>query len=141
VIEVRPARDATEVQAALDLRRLVFCDEQGVALEEELDGRDGDALHLVALDAGTIVGTCRLLGGAPEVTLGRMVVARPARGRGIAGELLREADRRAAELGAERIALAAQLGARRVYERAGYAAHGDVFLDAGIEHVRMAKRL
>ena len=36
--------------------------------------------------------------------------------------------------------LAAQLEARPLYERAGYAARGDVFLDAGIEHVRMHKR-
>ena len=30
---------------------------------------------------------------------------------------------------------------RRVYERAGYAPYGDVFLDAGIEHVMMGKAL
>ena len=55
--------------------------------------------------------------------------------------LLTEADARARALGADRIALAAQLNARALYERAGYAAHGDVFLDAGIEHVMMDKRL
>ncbi|MEA2393256.1 MAG: hypothetical protein QOJ82_1147, partial [Solirubrobacteraceae bacterium] len=39
------------------------------------------------------------------------------------------------------IVLAAQVGARGLYERAGYEARGDVFLDAGIEHVTMAKAL
>ena len=40
-----------------------------------------------------------------------------------------------------RQALAAQLSAKVLYERAGYDAYGDVFLDAGIEHVMMAKAL
>ena len=47
VTEVRPARDQPEVDAALALRYDVFCVEQGVSLEEELDGLDDDALHLV----------------------------------------------------------------------------------------------
>ena len=70
-----------------------------------------------------------------------MAVAPSHRGRGLAAELLVEADARAHELHAQRIALAAQLTAQALYERAGYAAYGDVFLDAGIEHVMMGKAL
>lgn len=139
--EVRPARDPTEVWAALALRRAVFCDEQGVSIEEELDGRDDGALHLVAVEGGEVVGTCRLLRDGRDVTLGRMAVARAARGRGLGRALLDEAERRAGELGGDGIVLAAQVGARGLYERAGYEARGDVFLDAGIEHVTMAKAL
>jgi predicted GNAT family N-acyltransferase len=141
VTEVRPARDVTEVWAALSLRRAVFCDEQGVGIEDELDGRDDAAMHLVAVDGGEVVGTCRLLLDGREVTLGRMAVAPAARGRGLGRALLAEADRRAADLGGDGIVLAAQVGARGLYERAGYQARGDVFLDAGIEHVKMAKAL
>jgi predicted GNAT family N-acyltransferase len=141
VTEVRPARDQSEVDAALALRYEVFCVEQGVSLAEERDGRDGNALHLVVVDDGEVVGTCRLLAEGPEVKLGRMAVAPAHRGRGLAAELLVAADARAREWRAQRIALAAQLGARALYERAGYAPYGDVFLDAGIEHVMMGKAL
>ena len=141
MIEVRPARDQTEVDAALALRYDVFCVEQGVSLEEELDGLDDDALHLVVVDDGAVVGTGRLLAHGSEVKLGRMAVAPSHRGRGLAAELLIEADVRARELHAQRIALAAQLSARALYARAGYAPYGDVFLDAGIEHVMMGKAL
>jgi predicted GNAT family N-acyltransferase len=141
VTEVRPAAGPHEVWAALDLRRHVFVDEQGVAIEEELDGRDDAALHLVALLDGAIVGTCRLLADGDRVKLGRMVVAKAARGRGIAGLLLAEADARARDLGARRIVLGAQLTAQGVYARAGYVAYGDVFDDAGIPHVMMGKDL
>jgi predicted GNAT family N-acyltransferase len=141
VIEVRPARDQSEIDAALALRYEVFCNEQGVSLEEERDGRDGEALHLVVVDDGEVVGTCRLLLVGSEVKLGRMAVAASHRGRGLAAELLVEADVRSRELRAEGIALAAQLTAQSLYERAGYAPYGDVFLDAGIEHVMMVKAL
>ena len=139
--EVRPARDQAEVDAALALRYDVFCVEQGVSLEEELDGRDDEALQLVVIDGGEVVGTCRLVADGSEVKLGRMAVATSHRGRRLAAALLEEADVRARALGARRIVLAAQLTAQAVYGRAGYAPYGDVFLDADIEHVMMAKAL
>jgi ElaA protein len=141
VTAVRPARDQAEVDAALALRYGVFCVEQGVSLAEERDGLDAEALHLVVVDDGEVVGTCRLLAHGTEVRLGRMAVAPTHRGRGLAAELLIEADARARALHAQRITLAAQLSAQALYERAGYAPYGDVFLDAGIEHVMMGKAL
>ena len=139
--EIRPARDQSEVDAALALRYDVFCVEQGVSLEEERDGRDDEALHLVVVDGGEIVGTCRLLADGCDVKLGRMAVAASHRGRRLAAALLVEAETQARELRARRIVLAAQLTAQAVYDRAGYAPYGDVFLDADIEHVMMAKAL
>jgi predicted GNAT family N-acyltransferase len=141
VIEVRAAAGPPEVWAALDLRREVFVDEQGVALEEDRDGRDDDALHLVALLDGLLVGTCRLLPDGSRVKLGRMVVKATARGRGVAGLLLAEADARAHDLGADTIVLGAQLTAQAVYAKAGYEPYGDPFDDAGIPHVMMRKGL
>ena len=140
--EVRLARAPPEVWAALALRRAVFVDEQGVALEEELDGRDDDAVHLVAVEPdGTVNGTCRLRRDGVTVKLERMAVAPGARGRGLGSALVAEAERAAGEAGVERIALAAQVAATGLYERAGYAAYGERFLDAGLEHQMMEKRL
>jgi predicted GNAT family N-acyltransferase len=141
VIELRPARDEKEVVAALDLRHEVFCVEQGVSRADERDGRDADAVHLVAVEDGVVIATCRLLIEGTTVKLGRMAVARSRRGLGLARALLTEADARARALEAERIVLAAQLGAQTLYERAGYEPYGEVFLDAGIEHVMMARAL
>ena len=139
--DVRPARDRAEVDAALALRHEVFVVEQQVPLAEELDGRDDEALHLVAVEDGAVVATCRLVRDGDTVKLGRMAVAPRARRRGLASRLLEEADAQAAALGARRIALAAQTGALALYERAGYAGYGERFLDAGIEHLMMDKRV
>jgi predicted GNAT family N-acyltransferase len=141
VIQVRPTRDDAEIAAALALREEVFCGEQGVSLAEERDGLDEEALHLVVVDDGVVVATCRLLVEGTTVKLGRMAVSRTRRGLGLARALITEAETRARALGARRMVLAAQLNAQALYDRAGYDAYGDVFLDAGIEHVMMAKTL
>jgi predicted GNAT family N-acyltransferase len=141
VIEVREARGDAERRAALALRHEVFVEEQGVPLDLEIDEHDAMALHLVALDGDRIVGTCRLVEDGRRARFGRLVVARDARGRGTGAALLGEAERRARALGCDEMVLAAQTAAMGLYERAGYTARGDVFLDAGIEHLTMEKRL
>ena len=62
-VHVRRASGEADVQAAIGLRTEVFVVEQGVAPEEEIDGRDAEALHLLAFDGDDLVGTCRLLLG------------------------------------------------------------------------------
>jgi predicted GNAT family N-acyltransferase len=141
-LEIRPAVEPEEVRAALALRHEVFVNEQGVPVEEELDEHDETALHLVAVDDGIIVGTCRLIEADQDaVRLGRMAVSQAVRRQGVAAGLLREAEHHARETGARRIVLHAQLSAQSVYERDGYVAHGDIFMDAGIEHIAMEKTL
>ena len=140
MIEVREARD-DERAALLALRHQVFVSEQGVPLDLEIDEHDETATHIVAVDDGVLVGTCRVLQAGELAKFGRLVVARDARGRGIGAALLQEAERHARAMGCDRMVLAAQTSAMGLYERAGYAARGGVFLDAGIEHVTMEKAL
>lgn len=142
-IEVRRISGDAELAAALDLRDRVFCIEQGVPKHEEIDGRDGDAVHLVAVrtDDRRVVGTCRLLFVDRTVQFSRLAVDAAVRREGIATMLLREADREARIGGARRIVLHAQTYARELYSRQGYEPRGRVFVEAGIEHVAMEKRL
>ena len=130
-----------EVSAALALRSRVFCDEQGVSFEADQDGRDPEATHIVAVEDGTVIGTCRLLFRGPVARLGRLAVEPERRGDGIAGAILREADRVAVDAGADSIALHAQTYAQGLYENAGYREYGPTFVEEGIEHVAMEKRL
>jgi predicted GNAT family N-acyltransferase len=141
VTEVREIRDAAERDAALTLREEVFVGEQGVPLAEEIDGQDETATHLVAVTDGTVIGTCRLVLDRSAVKLSRLVVARDHRRQGIAAELIAESERLARDWGATRIVLNAQIGAVGLYEAAGYQEYGEHFMDAGIEHVAMAREL
>jgi predicted GNAT family N-acyltransferase len=138
---VRPASGPEEVDAALELRRQVFVDEQDVSLAADRDGRDGEAVHLVAVHRGRVVGTCRLLPDGEAIRLGRMVVEPALRGAGLGARLLELADAMSLELGGRRILLHAQVPSRGVYDRAGYAQRGEPFVEEGIEHVTMEKTL
>jgi len=140
-VDVREALTDDEVAAALALRSRVFCDEQGVSFEADQDRRDPEATHIVAVDEGAVIGTCRLLFRGQIARLGRLAVERGRRGDGVAAAILREADRVAGEAGAESIALHAQTYALALYESAGYEEYGPTFVEEGIEHVAMEKRL
>lgn len=139
--EVRQVRDVQELSAALELRRDVFCVEQGVPRYEELDGRDGDGMHLVAIAGDELLATCRVLMVGSTAQLSRLAVRASARRRGIATALLELADAEARKAGGKRIVLHAQTYARQLYENAGYRARGRAFREAGIEHIAMEKRL
>lgn len=105
------------------------------------DGHDDEAIQLVVIEGERVLGTCRLLVRGSVGLLGRMAVEGEHRRRGIGAALLAAADAAAAAEGVERIRLNAQLPARSVYERAGYEREGALFLDQGIEHVTMERRL
>jgi len=123
------------------LRYEVFCVEQGVPRHEERDGRDLDALHLIAVDGDELLGTCRLVFVGATVQFSRLAVAHRVRRRGIATALLEAADVETRAGGANRLLLHAQTYARSLYEAAGYRPHGPEFTEAGIEHVAMEKVL
>jgi predicted GNAT family N-acyltransferase len=140
-LDVRPARNHDEVNAALLLRERVFAGEQGVRPEADRDGRDHEAMHLVAVEDGRVVGTCRLVFRGEVARLGRLAVERDLRRRGVGASLLREAEREAVAAGAHRISLHAQMSARSLYERDGYLQQGSPCVEEGIDHVTMEKRI
>ena len=106
--EVRQARGQLELDAALALRHDVFCLEQGVPEHEEIDGRDSDGIHLVAVEGAEVVGTCRLLLVGRTVQFSRLAVRADARRRGIATALLEVAEAESRAAGARRLVLHAQ---------------------------------
>ena len=121
-------------EAASPIRRIVFIEEQRVPQAEEWDGRDDESLHFLATLAGTPVGTARLL---PDGQIGRVAVLASTRGTGVGYQLMKAAIQAAKTAGHTRVALSAQLHALAFYERLGFVAHGDVFMDAGIPHRAM----
>jgi ABC-2 type transport system ATP-binding protein len=98
--------------------------------------------QVVIIDRGRLVATGRLVRLAARTgKIGRMAVAAAARGHGAGAAVLAELERVAVERGLDEIVLHAQLSAKGFYDRAGYLTEGGVFDEAGIQHVRMRKRL
>ncbi|HWH28296.1 MAG TPA: GNAT family N-acetyltransferase [Mycobacteriales bacterium] len=140
-VEIRLARP-DDRPALHALRHEVFVRGQGVPAAIERDDHDETAVHVVAVDGGRTVGTGRLL-VRPDGTasVGRMAVADDVRGRDIGARMLRRLEDRAVELGLAAVELHAQVSARGFYDRAGYTSVGEVYIEAGIEHVTMRKDL
>ncbi len=121
------------------LRTAVFVGEQQVPPEEEYDGRDAEATHVIAeCPDGTVIATGRLL---PDGRIGRMAVARQRRGGGIGRAVLATLVACAVERGFASVELHAQAAALDFYARAGFAAIGPEFMEAGIPHRRMERNL
>ena len=124
------------------LRRAVFIIEQGVSEAEEVDGRDADALHLLALLDGVAVGCARVLVAGDTAKIGRVCVLAAHRGAGVGAALTQEAVALARMLpGVTRAKLSSQTHAIGFYARLGFVATGDEYMDAGIPHRDMVRAL
>lgn len=127
--------------AIVALRLEVYVEEQKVPIELELDDDDRTAVHLAALDAGEVVGTARLVFKGDTVKFGRLAVKAGRRGQGIAREIMAMTIEHARGKGAATMHLDSQTLATGLYEKFGFFAEGDLFMDAGIEHIRMVLKL
>ena len=131
-----------DLDACRALRRAVFIDEQGVSEAEEWDGRDGDAVHLLAQLDGLPIGTLRLFATPPEAKIGRVCVLPPHRGTGVGVALCEAAlDLLRGTKGIRSVRLGAQLPVLEFYRRMGFEAEGPIYDDAGIPHRDMVRAL
>lgn len=121
------------------VRHEVFVVGQGVPAELEQDGRDPEAIHLLAERDGVVVGTARLRVICGKGKAERVAVIEAHRGCGAGVALMDALEREAAAVGLEMVVLHAQAPVVLFYERLGYAPQGASFEEAGIPHRFMAK--
>jgi predicted GNAT family N-acyltransferase len=149
-VSVRVVRVETpEQRAAMTaIRMAVFVQEQAVAPEREMDALDDDpsTLHVLAVDDdGAALGTARLL--PPHHTgdpahIGRVAVSAVARGLGVGAVLMDALEAAALErfgavsdgVRSVSVELSAQEQALGFYERLGYVARPERYLDERIWH-------
>lgn len=134
---------APETEHAKRIRFQVFCDEQRVPVEMELDEIDAIATHVLVLsEAGEPVATGRLfpdLHDPSEGRIGRMAVLREARGLGCGAHMLRTLIVEGQRAGFRGFVLDSQVHAMPFYERQGFVAEGPEHMDAGIPHREMRR--
>lgn len=131
-----------QLKEALAIRLAVFVEEQGVDPALEVDDYDGVAWHVLARIDGVPVGTARLVMlDQLRAKIGRVAVLPEARGRGIASQLVTILMEYARREGRTEALLDSQLSVMPLYEKLGFEAVGEVFLDADILHRRMVRKL
>ena len=80
-----------DIAACHLIRKLVFVDEQGIALAEDIDGLDDQATHFLSVEIGTPVGTARVGEKGSTGKFGRLAVLKPDRCKGIGAAIIRAA--------------------------------------------------
>ncbi len=126
-----------DMEAVFALRVEVFVDEQGVPPTLELDEEDAHALHVIATENGATVGCARVILSEGEAHIGRLAVKRAHRGEGIGTAICRFIIDYCRQMGNHYIWLNSQSHAVPFYERLGFCPQGEVFMEAGIEHMKM----
>jgi predicted GNAT family N-acyltransferase len=136
---VKPVNWYAEQKALRAIRTCVFVEEQRVPEALEWDAEDASGYHVLALAPdGTPVGTGRLL---PDGRIGRMAVLREWRGKGAGRALMAYLLWLARRRGLDEVTLHAQTHAAGFYAKHGFRAEGGEFMEAGIPHVLMRRRL
>lgn len=131
-----------DVAKAFTIRQKVFVEEQKVPEELEIDEFENESIHFLAYVNGEAVGTARMRWQDNRTAKAeRVAVLAHYRGTGVGRELMQAIENEAKHQKATAVQLNAQIQAQPFYERLGYKAYGDIFLDAGIEHIAMKKEL
>ena len=147
-VTISQIKSEAELFQALAIREVVFIEEQPVPEGIERDAEDARAYHVLAFQGGHAIGTGRLV-MLPEpppgdsgkwAKVGRMAVLQSHRKARVGGRLLQALEQEARARGVEGIVLHSQLYALEFYKKMGYAPRGEVFEEAGIDHLEMRKR-
>ncbi len=131
------ALDPVTAYAVWRLRQDVFVVEQDCPYPD-LDGRDPEpgTVHVLLHEDETLIGYARVLDDGTEWRIGRVVLARAGRGRGLADELMRCA---LLSCPGRDVVLDAQVPLAAWYASHGFVADGPEFLEDGIPHLPMRR--
>ncbi|MDQ0483802.1 GNAT family N-acetyltransferase [Guptibacillus hwajinpoensis] len=132
-----------ELKQAFYIRKKVFIEEQGTPEKDEYDQFDSlkAAEHILILDKNNAVGTARwrVVDGIGK--LERICILKSYRKLGIGNMIVSKLEELAAKKGLDWVKLHGQVQAERFYQKLGYQTDSDVFMEDGIPHVLMWKKL
>ncbi len=129
--------DENDKLLVFKLRTEVFVKEQNVPLEIELDSEYETALHIIAEENETAIGCARIIFDKTKAHIGRLAVKKEYRGKGIGHSICKYIIEYCHKSGYKNIWLNSQTHAVDFYKKIGFIPQGDVFYEAGIEHIKM----
>jgi predicted GNAT family N-acyltransferase len=120
------------------IRYKVFVGEQKVPEELEIDGFDDQAKHVLAFVDGVPIGTGRILS---DGHIGRVAVLKDYRGLGIGKSIMKDLIKWAQNMNLEKVWLSSQWHAHRFYLDLDFVCVGEIYKEAGIDHIKMFRTL
>ena len=136
------ALSVTELYKVMELRSEVFVVEQN-CVYQDVDGKDGKALHLIGADSGEVVAYCRLFQPNDyfeEASIGRVVVKASYRDKKLGHIMMKEAiDAVKSQFNETKITISAQLYLKKFYESHGFVQTSETYLEDDIPHIEMKR--
>ncbi|MGE7602071.1 GNAT family N-acetyltransferase [Peribacillus sp. NPDC097675] len=139
---VKIVENDQEREYAYTIRKKVFVEEQHVPLEEEIDQYEEDSIHFVLYndeDHPVGAGRFRIINGIGKVQ--RICVLPKARKTGAGAMVMNAIEQYAGSQNITQLKLDAQLHAIPFYSKLGYEIISEEFMDAGIAHKTMIKKI
>lgn len=126
-----------ELYDFLQLRELVFTIGQNCS-EEDIDGVDKKATHLMGHENNTLVAYLRIYEKENKIFIGRVVTHPEHQKKGIGRQMMNEALAYCQRTyPTTRIEMSAQLYLKEFYESLGFKTDNKIYLEADIEHIKM----
>ncbi|PWQ97578.1 GNAT family N-acetyltransferase [Leucothrix arctica] len=130
--------EGEDEQSIRAIRESVFVNEQGISADIDFDGLDVKAMHALAYLNDIVVGIGRML---DDGHIGRIAILKAYRGQKVGSKIVLSLIDDATKKGYSRVYLGSQKHANGFYQRLGFTAYGEEFMDAGIVHISMEKAL
>ncbi len=134
-IAIKQIKSTIALEHAFSIRRQVFCKEQNVPEEIEMDEFDDEATHILAYIDDKPTGTARWRLTEDGVKMERFAVLKEYRGKSVGEELVKYILEELKD--SDFIYLYAQETVIGFYEKFGFVAVGKRFYEANIPHKKM----
>ena len=126
-----------ELDEAHEIRRVVFVEEQKVPPKIEWDEFEESALHMICKLGDIAVGTGRITFFGDSAKVERVAVLKEYRNQGIGTKITRFIIDECKKRYAKTIYAHVQMHAYDFYKKMGFYEVGDIFDEAGIDHIKM----
>jgi len=134
--------DSPEYREMLALRYKILREPLGLTFSESDLQREKDDIFIACSENGCIIGCCILVHISDEaVKLRQMAVDNGWQGKNVGKKIVLFAEQYAVEHGYKTIQLHARKTVAAFYAKCGYTLSGDEFLEVGIPHYYMEKRV
>lgn len=136
------AKTENDLERAFDVRKKVFIEEQGVPLHLEMDEHDSTATHFIINNGEHTIAASRLREIAPQVgKVERVCVLKEYRGKRLGVLTMETIEQYAQTIPWHTLKLNAQTYAVPFYEKLGFVVTSPEFMDAGMPHRAMEKKI
>ncbi len=136
---IKKVKSKSDLNKEIKIRNEVFIKEQRVPINLEIDGLDNESEHFLAFLNNKPIGCARIRYNKNYAKLERIAILKIFRKKGFGKKLTQFLIDYCKEKNVSKIYIHSQLYVSDFYKKFDFKTIGNIFFEAGIEHVKMQK--